>query len=210
MQCRSSDEILEEGRNPIFCSSTIFCKHKLEIGHHVKYFIKHFNRIPNLLQSEPCIDRSVCPVDLAVRASPWHVTDSNRTRNNSRLRTNRVWHPNIELQSGKVLHPLFEKDWRPVLSINTAIFWLAGAARVSHFVVRTPRSVLTFTRLCHSCFSSSPIRSIPRTSSRRARSAAIASCSTHRSGSRSRRVWHLPQERVPPAIGRVVISLSFG
>ena len=162
---------------------------------------------------EHCIDsrsRDLCHVDLAVRASPWHGTDSNRTRNNSRLRTNSVWHPNIELQSGKVLHSLFEKDWRPVLSINTAIFWLAGAARVSHFVVRTPRSDLTFTCLCHSYFSSSPTWSIPRTSSRRARSAAIASCSTHRSGSRSRRVWHLPQERVPPAIGRVVISLSFG
>ena len=86
--------------------------------------------------SEHCIDsrsRDLCHVDLAVRASPWHGTDSNRTRNNSRLRTNSVWHPNIELQSGKVLHPLFEKDWRPVLSINTAIFWLAGAARVSSF-----------------------------------------------------------------------------
>ena len=28
---------------------------------------------------------------------------------------------------------LFENDWRPVLSINTVIFWLAGAARVSSF-----------------------------------------------------------------------------
>ena len=86
--------------------------------------------------SEHCIDsrsRDLCHVDLAVRASPWHGTDSNRTRNNSRLRTNSVWHPNIELQSGKVLHPLIEKDWRPVLSINTVIFWLAGAARVSSF-----------------------------------------------------------------------------
>ena len=130
--------MLEEGRNQIFCSRTIFCKHKL-VSCETFYnkasspsSTEFQTACPNHRFSIPR-SVSVCHVDLAVRASPWHGTDSNRTRNNSRLRTNSVWHPNIELQSGKVLHPLFEKDWQPVLRINTAIFWLAGAARVSSF-----------------------------------------------------------------------------
>lgn len=36
----------------------------------------------------------------------------------------RVWHPNIDLSTGKVLLPILEKDWRPVLSINTVVFGL--------------------------------------------------------------------------------------
>ena len=35
-----------------------------------------------------------------------------------------VWHPNFDLHTGKVRHPLCENDWRPVLSMNTVIFGL--------------------------------------------------------------------------------------
>jgi ubiquitin-conjugating enzyme E2 M len=36
----------------------------------------------------------------------------------------RVWHPNISLHTGKVHLPILDKDWRPVLSINTVVFGL--------------------------------------------------------------------------------------
>lgn len=33
----------------------------------------------------------------------------------------RVWHPNVELVTGRVSHPLLEGDWKPVQSINAVI-----------------------------------------------------------------------------------------
>lgn len=33
----------------------------------------------------------------------------------------RVWHPNVELSTGRVSHPLLESDWKPVLSINAVV-----------------------------------------------------------------------------------------
>mmetsp|Transcript_6326 Transcript_6326/g.19172 ORF Transcript_6326/g.19172 Transcript_6326/m.19172 type:complete len:242 (-) Transcript_6326:426-1151(-) len=33
----------------------------------------------------------------------------------------RVWHPNVELETGRVSHPLLEGDWKPVQSINAVI-----------------------------------------------------------------------------------------
>lgn len=36
----------------------------------------------------------------------------------------RVFHPNIDLATGKVLLPILDKDWRPVLSINAVVFGL--------------------------------------------------------------------------------------
>mmetsp|Transcript_20122 Transcript_20122/g.26072 ORF Transcript_20122/g.26072 Transcript_20122/m.26072 type:complete len:246 (-) Transcript_20122:565-1302(-) len=38
--------------------------------------------------------------------------------------TTKVWHPNIEPQTGEVQLAILERDWRPVLSINTVIFGL--------------------------------------------------------------------------------------
>ena len=36
----------------------------------------------------------------------------------------RVWHPNIDVENGRIRHPLLERDWKPVLSINTLIYGL--------------------------------------------------------------------------------------
>ena len=36
----------------------------------------------------------------------------------------RIWHPNVDVDSGRVSHPLLDRDWKPVLSINTVIFGL--------------------------------------------------------------------------------------
>ena len=36
----------------------------------------------------------------------------------------RAWHPNIDLHTGYVSLPILNKDWRPVLSINTVVFAL--------------------------------------------------------------------------------------
>ncbi|TDH71296.1 hypothetical protein CCR75_004648 [Bremia lactucae] len=36
----------------------------------------------------------------------------------------RVWHPNIDITTGKVMMPIIGKDWRPVLSINTVLLGL--------------------------------------------------------------------------------------
>ncbi|KAG2860781.1 hypothetical protein PC129_g9944 [Phytophthora cactorum] len=36
----------------------------------------------------------------------------------------RVWHPNIDIATGKVMMPILGKDWRPVLSINTVLLGL--------------------------------------------------------------------------------------
>ncbi|KAK7248790.1 ubiquitin-conjugating enzyme [Aureococcus anophagefferens] len=36
----------------------------------------------------------------------------------------RVWHPNVCVDGGRVSHPLLDRDWKPVLSINTVIFGL--------------------------------------------------------------------------------------
>ncbi|POM68970.1 Ubiquitin-conjugating enzyme E2 [Phytophthora palmivora] len=36
----------------------------------------------------------------------------------------RVWHPNIEMATGKVMMSILGKDWRPVLSINTVLLGL--------------------------------------------------------------------------------------
>ena len=36
----------------------------------------------------------------------------------------RVWHPNIDVENGRIRHPLLERDWKPVLSINTVVFGL--------------------------------------------------------------------------------------
>ncbi|CAH0482428.1 unnamed protein product [Peronospora belbahrii] len=36
----------------------------------------------------------------------------------------RVWHPNIDMATGKVMMPILGKDWRPVLSINTVLLGL--------------------------------------------------------------------------------------
>ncbi|KAJ8609968.1 hypothetical protein CTAYLR_008093 [Chrysophaeum taylorii] len=33
----------------------------------------------------------------------------------------RVWHPNVEVETGRVSHPLLEGDWKPVQSINAVI-----------------------------------------------------------------------------------------
>ena len=41
----------------------------------------------------------------------------------------RVWHPNFDVHTGKVRHPLCGNDWRPVLSINTVIFGLQVSPR---------------------------------------------------------------------------------
>lgn len=38
--------------------------------------------------------------------------------------TTRAWHPNIDLHTGLVSLPILNKDWRPVLSINTVVFAL--------------------------------------------------------------------------------------
>ncbi|RMX62218.1 hypothetical protein KXD40_006757 [Peronospora effusa] len=35
-----------------------------------------------------------------------------------------VWHPNIDMATGKVMMPILGKDWRPVLSINTVLLGL--------------------------------------------------------------------------------------
>ncbi|KAJ1448286.1 ubiquitin-conjugating enzyme/RWD-like protein [Pelagophyceae sp. CCMP2097] len=36
----------------------------------------------------------------------------------------RVWHPNIDVETGRVAHSLLDRDWKPVLSLNTVIFGL--------------------------------------------------------------------------------------
>ena len=36
----------------------------------------------------------------------------------------RCWHPNIDVETGRVRHPLLDRDWKPVLSLNTVIFGL--------------------------------------------------------------------------------------
>ncbi|OQR94826.1 ubiquitin-conjugating enzyme E2 [Achlya hypogyna] len=36
----------------------------------------------------------------------------------------RVWHPNIDLHTGRVMFAILGKDWRPVLSINTILLGL--------------------------------------------------------------------------------------
>lgn len=36
----------------------------------------------------------------------------------------KVWHPNVDPVSGKVMMPILGKDWRPVLSINTVLLGL--------------------------------------------------------------------------------------
>ncbi|KAL4157183.1 hypothetical protein PRNP1_006208 [Phytophthora ramorum] len=36
----------------------------------------------------------------------------------------RVWHPNVDMATGKVMMPIIGKDWRPVLSINTVLLGL--------------------------------------------------------------------------------------
>ena len=36
----------------------------------------------------------------------------------------RVWHPNIDVESGRIRLPLLERDWKPVLSMNTVVFGL--------------------------------------------------------------------------------------
>ncbi|EGZ19790.1 hypothetical protein PHYSODRAFT_493845 [Phytophthora sojae] len=36
----------------------------------------------------------------------------------------RVWHPNIDMATGKVMMPILGTDWRPVLSINTVLLGL--------------------------------------------------------------------------------------
>jgi len=36
----------------------------------------------------------------------------------------RVWHPNVDVETGRVYHPLLDRDWKPVLSINTVVFGL--------------------------------------------------------------------------------------
>ena len=36
----------------------------------------------------------------------------------------RVWHPNIDVATGKVMMPILGKDWCPVLSINTVLLGL--------------------------------------------------------------------------------------
>ncbi|CAM9315408.1 unnamed protein product [Hapterophycus canaliculatus] len=38
--------------------------------------------------------------------------------------TSRAWHPSIDLHTGLVSLPILNKDWRPVLSINTVVFAL--------------------------------------------------------------------------------------
>ncbi|TYZ59056.1 hypothetical protein PybrP1_011362 [[Pythium] brassicae (nom. inval.)] len=35
-----------------------------------------------------------------------------------------VWHPNIDVESGRVMMPILGKDWSPVLSINTVLLGL--------------------------------------------------------------------------------------
>lgn len=41
----------------------------------------------------------------------------------------RLWHPNIDLTSGKVHLPILEREWRPVLSINEVVFGLQVSLR---------------------------------------------------------------------------------
>ena len=36
----------------------------------------------------------------------------------------RTWHPNIDVETGRVMIPILGKDWRPVLNINTVLFGL--------------------------------------------------------------------------------------
>ncbi|EQC32209.1 hypothetical protein SDRG_09961 [Saprolegnia diclina VS20] len=36
----------------------------------------------------------------------------------------RIWHPNIDLHTGRVMFAILGKDWRPVLSINTILLGL--------------------------------------------------------------------------------------
>ncbi|DBA05263.1 TPA: hypothetical protein N0F65_007425 [Lagenidium giganteum] len=38
--------------------------------------------------------------------------------------TTRVWHPNVDLETGRVMMPILGQDWRPVLSINTVLLGL--------------------------------------------------------------------------------------
>jgi ubiquitin-protein ligase len=42
----------------------------------------------------------------------------------TRTAVRRVWHPNIDLTTGKVMMPILGQDWRPVLSINTVLLGL--------------------------------------------------------------------------------------
>ena len=45
--------------------------------------------------------------------------------------TARIWHPNIDTGNGRVELDILNKDWRPVLSINTVVFALQVSGRDS-------------------------------------------------------------------------------
>uniref|UniRef100_M4BL78 UBC core domain-containing protein n=1 Tax=Hyaloperonospora arabidopsidis (strain Emoy2) TaxID=559515 RepID=M4BL78_HYAAE len=54
----------------------------------------------------------------------------------------RVWHPNIDMATGKVMMSILGKDWCPVLSINTVLLGLQNLASITFSTRRQPSSCM--------------------------------------------------------------------